>query len=102
MVGKSPAKQLICRRSIRGRYLSWRSITYRPRAITSNNAARKKVLQKPTIRAVRAMRAVFCRTLRQKIVLLATLRSTDLDHGPPNPSQTPLKPRRGTSTTRGP
>ena len=43
--GESPAKRLISRRSIRGRYLTWRSITYRLRSITSNNTAREKYLQ---------------------------------------------------------
>jgi hypothetical protein len=35
----------------------------------------KKVLQNGTLQALRSMRAVFYRTLRQKIVLLATARS---------------------------
>jgi hypothetical protein len=46
-----------------------------------------------------AMRAVFCQTLRQKIVLLAALRSADFDHGPPKPPGMPFKPLRGSSTT---
>jgi hypothetical protein len=35
------------------------------------NIARTKVLQTATFKTVRAMRAVFCWTLRQEIVLLA-------------------------------
>src|SRR5215208_3139214 len=59
----------------------------------------KKVLQNGTLQALRSMRAVFYRTLRQKIVLLATARSADFDHGPPRPPRAPLKPRRGSSTS---
>jgi hypothetical protein len=38
---------------------------------TGRSTDRKKDLQNATLWAVRAMRAVFCRKLRQKIVLLA-------------------------------
>src|SRR5918998_6781388 len=41
-----------------------RSIYYHPRAITSNNTVRGKILQKVTLRLVRAMRAVFAGILR--------------------------------------
>ena len=41
------------------------------RSTTSNNTAREKVLHITTFMAMRSMRAIFCRTLRQKIVLLA-------------------------------
>jgi hypothetical protein len=54
------AKQLIPMRSIRGRYLSWRSIPYRPRAIAGQTTARKKILQNGTLRTVRSMRSVLC------------------------------------------
>ena len=64
------------------------------------NTDRKKVLQMPILSMMRALRAVFCWTLRQEIVLLATLRPTDLDHSPPEPPRTPLKPLRGSSTTQ--
>ena len=72
------------------------------RAIVSNNAVREKALQSATLETVRSMRAVFCWTLRQEIVLLAVLPSTDLDHSPPEPPRTLLKLRREASTTRGP
>jgi len=57
---KDPQNGSFSRRSIRGRYLSWRSITYRLWAIASNHTAREKVLQIPTLRAVRSMRAILC------------------------------------------
>jgi hypothetical protein len=62
--GESPAKRLISGRSIRGRYLTWRSVTYRLRPITSNNTTRKKVLQTGALMRARAMRSVFCWVLR--------------------------------------
>src|ERR671921_1729509 len=46
------------------------------------------------------MQAVFCWTLRQEIVLLAVLPSIDLDHSPPEPPRTPLKPLCGASITQ--
>ena len=57
------------------------------RSITSNNTAQEKDLQNTPLRAVRSMRSVFCRTLPQKIVLLATAGSADFDHGPTKPPQ---------------
>jgi hypothetical protein len=44
------------------------------------NTDRMKVLQMTRLSMMRAMRAVCCRTLRQKIVLLAALRSTTSEH----------------------
>ena len=40
-----------------------RAITYRLHSITSNNTAREKVMENATLRAVRAMRTVFCGVL---------------------------------------
>jgi len=49
-----------------------RSVTINWRWITHGSTDRMKVLQTGVLMGVRAMRAVFCWTLRQKIVLLAT------------------------------
>ena len=67
---------------------------------TRDSTARTKVLQMTILSMMRALRAVFCWTLRQEIVLLAVLPSTDLDHSPPEPPRTPLKPPRGSSMTQ--
>ena len=83
---KIPAKRLILARSIRGRYLSWRSVTVRWRSIPRDYIARKKVLQNATLQALRAMRAVFCWMLLTPGDLTSnSSRSTDLDHGPSKP-----------------
>jgi hypothetical protein len=72
------------------------------RAMMAVNTDRTKVPQMTILPAMRAVRAVFCRSLRQKIVLLAAPRPADFDHGPPEPPRTALKPRRGSLTARGP
>lgn len=51
---------------------------------------RMKDLEISTLRAMRAMRSVFCRTLRQKIAFLAVPRSADFDYDLSKPFQTPL------------
>ncbi len=66
------------------------------------NTDRKKHLQISILRAVQSMRSIFCRTLRQKVVLLAALQSPCLGHGPSKPSGMPFKPRRESSRTEGP
>jgi hypothetical protein len=58
MLGRRPAKRHIPRRSIRGRYLMWRSVTILWGSITHGNTDRTKVLQNATLRMVRAMRSV--------------------------------------------
>jgi hypothetical protein len=65
------------------------------------NTDRMKVLQTAALPLVRAMRAVFWRSLRQKIALLAAPQTPCLGHGPSKPSGMPFKPLRGSSTTRG-
>ena len=52
-----PANHYMCTRSIRGRYL-WKG------SVNHGTIDRTKVLQVPTLRAVRSMRAVFCWVLR--------------------------------------
>ena len=79
-----------------------RSIKPSPRAIAECSIDREKFLRIGVSMGMRAMRAVFCQTLRQKIVLLAAPRFAGFDHGPPKPSGMPFKPLPGSSTTRGP
>ena len=54
-----PVNHHISMLSISRRYLWERSVSIPWRSITSNHAAREKVLQNTTLRAVRAMRAIF-------------------------------------------
>jgi hypothetical protein len=58
MEGKRPAIRYIIKRSISGRYLSWRAVTVHWRSITSRSVAREKAPQNTPLRAVRSMRAV--------------------------------------------
>jgi hypothetical protein len=74
-----PAKRYISKRSISGRYIWERSVTIPRRSITHGSTDRKKVLQTGALMRVwvmRSMRALFCRSWRQKIVLLAVLASS--------------------------
>jgi hypothetical protein len=50
-----------------------RSIGSSPRVIAEYASDRKKCLQISVSKAMRAMRSIFCRTLRQKVVLLGAL-----------------------------
>jgi hypothetical protein len=58
-LGERLAKRYILKRSISGWYSTWRSVTYRPRAITSNNTDRTKVLQMTILLMMWSMRSVF-------------------------------------------
>jgi hypothetical protein len=64
-----PANHYISTRWVSGRYLWERSVSIPWRSITHGNTNRKKVLQTAGLPRARAMRAVFCWTLRQEITL---------------------------------
>jgi hypothetical protein len=57
--GKRPAKCHIPTRSIRERYLSWRSVTVPWRSMTHCSTDRKKALQTGALIRVQSMRLVF-------------------------------------------
>jgi len=99
MESKRPAIRYVLRWLISGRYLWERSVTITWRSIAYGSTDRMKALQPATLKTVRAMRAVVCRTLRQKFVVLAVSGSVDFDHGPPKPPRASLKQRRGSSRT---
>src|SRR5215218_10576689 len=84
--GEGPAKQHISTRSISGRYSRERSIMIPGGQYMMISTDREKVLQIPALRAVRAMRSVFCWMLLTPEDLTSNRsRSTDLDHGPSKP-----------------
>src|SRR5215216_7143439 len=77
--GEIPAKRLIFRRSIRGRYLTWRSVTYRLRVIAGHSTDRTKVLQITTFMSMRVTRAVLCEVLPGRLAPLPSPQFSRID-----------------------